>query len=749
MLKLCSLILLIPMALCSASPENKNPWYNKANHGPAFYQTYGDWENNQYRPNSALKGLALFYSTDPRKVALFNTETLSLVSATDQGLALDNTPWRGRHGRQNKFLNKSEALFTNTDGPVWTDAEGSFTDTRPHSPHGNLSYAKYNGHFRHNSRVILDYTVHDAHILESISEHPKGGLVRYLEVSPHKTNLVVRLSSAQHAPNDFYLNSTNEGPAIKKEQNGTQLHLPATNETTLITVHYAAEPSTKEDTPKPLPLSAVCHGGPPIYPETFKVNGETDSGKGPWLIDTIPLPPSLKDSPYHNKVRTTDFDFFSDGDRAAVCTWDGDVWIVSGLSSFGQMTWKRFATGLFEPLGLRIVDDIIHVSARDAIWQLHDLNGDLECDHYEIFNNDILITNSFHEFSFGLETDSAGNFYFSKAGPVRAGGRGFDKILPHNGTVMRLSKDGTKLDVIATGIRAAGGIGVGPNGEITTGENEGTWQPVCKLNYFTQEQIPAFLGVEDLAHDLKGQPLHEPLCYFPHHIDNSGGGQVWIPPHAKIGLRPGELLHLSYGKSSINRVLTQPTSNGHLQGGIAKLPIKLQSSAQRAAFHPDGSMYAIGMRGWQTNAPTKAAFHRVRFKEGATNPLPDSLEVHEGKITIRFEHTLDEELANDPTSYTIKKWKYIRSVQYGSGEFSIDNPDLERERIAYKRPSKGHKQHDTVEVTKATLQADEKSIVLECANLTTAQQVTMDYDLEGLDGALLAGKLIFTIHELP
>ena len=71
-------------------------------------------------------------------------------------------------------------------------------------------------------------------------------------------------------------------------------------------------------------------------------------------------------------------DFFDDGDSAAVCGWDGDVWLVTGLAKLGDtgtqgashipnkdprkpvLAWQRIASGLFQPLGLKIVDGKIH-----------------------------------------------------------------------------------------------------------------------------------------------------------------------------------------------------------------------------------------------------------------------------------------------------------------------------------------------------------------------------------------------------
>jgi len=62
---------------------------------------------------------------------------------------------------------------------------------------------------------------------------------------------------------------------------------------------------------------------------------------------------------------------------------------------------------------------------RDGVTRLHDLNGDGEADFFECFNNDVMVTQNFHEFIFDLHTDPEGNFYFVKGGPVRPGGRGW------------------------------------------------------------------------------------------------------------------------------------------------------------------------------------------------------------------------------------------------------------------------------------------------------------------------------------
>lgn len=741
-----SYLLLIPFLISGLqATESKKPtgkdWYLATNHGPAFFQTFGDYYEGELRKTNAIKGLALSFTN---RTALFNTETLALVSATTDGLTLNNTPWAGGHGQVNLFNNKNNYLFNTSSGPVWADDNGSFKDHRSVEGYGNFKHLRFNGYFRNGTNIILDYQVHGIRILDLITENAHG-LNRTFEVARRDKKLKVRLSN-KSSQTDFNISVTGSSASLKNEDGTYFLTILPSDKTDHISLSYASSKGTTA--PAPRALSPMAKGGKGISPHSFSFDLKESSSSDPWLVDNIPLPPTLLNSPYHNKTRVSDVDFFSDGDRALLSTWDGDIWLATGLKEFKKIVWKRYATGFFEPLGLHIVKDTPYIAGRDAIWKLYDLNNDNEADKFEIFNNDVLLTTNFHEFQFGLETDSKGNFYFAKSAPVRAGGRGFDKILAHNGTFIKVSADGKKLEVIATGLRAPGGIGIGPNGEITTGENEGTWQPCCKINYYEPSRGKAFFGVEDARHDNKS-PYTEPLCYLPMAVDNSGGSQIWVPQNSKIGIPSGELIHLSYGKSSIYHVLRQKIDGGLHQGGVVKLPIKLSSSAQRATFHQDGSLYVVGFRGWQTNAAKEAGFQRIRRNTAIPNPLPTGMKVTKEGIIIHFDVALDDELATDPSSFSVRRWKYIRSKQYGSGQFSIDNPDLQAEKKATLKESKSHRQQDKVNVLSATLLDDKKSILIKIANHKPAQQVKIDYDLESVDGDELIGDIHSTIHKIP
>lgn len=491
-------------------------------------------------------------------------------------------------------------------------------------------------------------------------------------------------------------------------------------------------------------LDAYTKGGPSQYPEPVVVKGKRAAKDDkPWVVDDVPVP---FDNPWASYMRIGGLDLFSDGTTAAVSTWNGDVWIVSGLDDdLDEVNWRRYATGLFETLGLCIVDDVVYVNGKDQITRLHDLDKDGEADFYECFNNDVYITRNFHEFTFDLQTDREGNFYISKGAPVRSGGRGFEKIVPHHGTVMKISKDGSKLEVYARGMRAPNGIGVGPDGQVTCGDNEGTWVPHCKLHWL---QPGSFQGVVDVAHtDTPPKDYNKPLCWFPMSVDNSGGGQVWVPRDERWGPYGGDLLHLSYGKSAIYKVMKEEI-DGQVQGGVFKIPVKLASSAMRARFNTrDGQLWVAGLRGWQTNAARLTALQRVRRTKAPVN-MPRSLRITEKGVYLTFTCDLDAELANDTESYAAEWWNYVWSPQYGSPHVSADNPDpavLER---AQRTELHGHKKHDKATIKSATLQPDKRTVFLEIPGIKPVMQMHLKVDLESTDGDEINLDIWNTINKL-
>jgi hypothetical protein len=713
--------------------------------GPAWSDTFGDYLDGQKR-TAALKGILLDLGGNDR--ALFDTETLRLVTAYQGEIEWGGTPWTGKHGTVVSLANQ-QPIFNTHAGPGWADEAGSLDDQRAIPGYGNLKNASYKGYYRCGTTIVFEYSINGVPVLETINGSgpvinrslkigKRAGALRMVIADEKEITLVQNGSGAESS-----------GGLKVKASGGLKLvitdgrlmgEIPKGGET-IIQIAIARNAEAK---PAPVPdFTVLTKGGAPLYPQIIETSGTVSTDKSsPYTTDQITLP---DDNPWKANLRFGGFDFI-DEDSAALSSWNGDVWVVKGLKGdWKKLKWQRIASGLFETLGLKVVDGIIYVNGRDQITQLIDLNGDGETDYFKVFNRDVIISANFHEFAFDLQTDKEGNFYFAKASPVRGGGRGFDKIFPHHGIVAKISKDGSKFEVIATGLRAPGGLSVGPNGEITTGENEGTWQPRCKINFARPSQFPVFFGGEPSRGALKDAKFTEPLCYLPMELDNSSGAQVWVPKFAKFGLNEGELLHLSYGQSSIYRVL--PVKRGDsVQGGVSKLPIKLQSSAMRARFAQDGSLYVLGFRGWQTNAASECAFQRIRYN-GTPLPVPARLDYTPTGVKITFAQKLDAQLAKDPSSYAIERWNYVRGPMYGSGEFSVDTPDPAAEQAAIEKESKDYRKHDSVAVESAKITPDGKTVELVIPGMKPSNQLKISFDLEATDGQIIKGEIDGTVYK--
>ena len=350
---------------------------------------------------------------------------------------------------------------------------------------------------------------------------------------------------------------------------------------------------------------ALCHGGPARWGDAIVKQGIRGRDTGPYAVDTVTLP---EENPFKAWMRTTAVDFFSDG-RAAVATFGGDVWIVSGLDdSLNHVSWKRFATGLYEPLGLKIVNDQIYVLGRDQITRLYDFNNDGEADFYENFCNAWVASPAPHGFNLDLQVDSAGNFYFGNCGNSAPLNVRMQQAL------LKVSKYGETCEVFATGLRAPNGFGMGPHDELVCSDNQGHWTPVCRINLAKKGGFYGFVADparSKLEPNLKiPQSYDPPLCWIPMNIDNSTGGQVWAGE--KWGDLSGQLLSTSYGMSALYEVLWEEV-DGVAQGGVIKLPLKFDSGIMRARVNPkDGQVWVTGMKGWETNAPRDGCLQRVR-----------------------------------------------------------------------------------------------------------------------------------------
>ena len=471
----------------------------------------------------------------------------------------------------------------------------------------------------------------------------------------------------------------------------------------------------------PVDLQPLTGGGPPRWRQKLVTKGQLGSPEGPYAIDIIGWP---ADNPWDSWMRFGGFDFFADGERAAICTWNGDVWIVSGIGlSLERLTWQRIATGLFQPLGLKIVDEQIYILGRDQITILHDLNGDGEADFYQNFNNDQQVTEHFHEFAMDLQTDAKGNFYYMKGGR-----HALDALIPQHGTLIRVAQDGSKSEILANGFRAPNGLLVTPDGQFISSDQQGHWVPANRINLI---KAGGFYGYMWSYHQgERPTAFDEPLAWIHPSIDRSPSSFVWVNSD-RWGPFQNRIISPSYGMGKLELVLREDV-DGVVQGGLTRFPLDFETGIMRGRFHPgDGQLYLCGLFGWAGNKTRPGGFYRVRYT-GKPAHMPSQLRVARDGVVIRFTNPLDPNSATDPGNYHVQVWNYRWTEKYGSPDFKLD----------------GEEGRDQLPVETVALATDRRSVFLKLPGLVPVMQMHIDFNLRGADGTAIRTFVHHTIHTL-
>jgi hypothetical protein len=737
--------------------------------------------------NVTMKGVVVTLGADTNAFICYDTDLMRVSLAwTGDYLKFGNYMREIVHPQPPEVA--GTPVFGTKPGPGWAKA-GSFADPRSRRQ-GPLpaEWAKHRGLYLHGRDVVFSYTVGHSAVLEApglqvVEGHPlftrtiqmdkpaahgilacdipsesltakadDGRSVSFtqLRTNAEPSSLAVALVGAPEAKLDL-----DDGKVVVRlsgrEKGAFQIVFLRGNPSDL----KKFDPAIRSLKPAG-DLAALTQGGPARWSEPVMTKGAlaTSGGDGPYVVDTItePVP-----NPWRANTFFGGFDFFPDG-RAAICTFHGDVWIVSGIDGgLEKVTWRRFATGLFQPLGLKVVAGKIYVTGRDQITRLHDLNGDGEADFYENFNNDTVVTANYHEFCLDLQTDRAGNFYYAKGSPWTP-----DVQTPHQGTMLKVSKDGSKLEVYASGLRAPNGAGMGPHDELTVSDNQGHWMPASKLNlvkkggfygmmpaaqheielrkgersYKLNPSDPKLRKEQSVAPFDKDAPVpteyDQPICWLPMNMDNSSGGQVWATTD-KWGPLKNHMLFMSYGRGTLFHVMTEEV-DGVTQAAMVKFPLKFQTDLMRGRVNPkDGQVYVSGLRGWQTDGSKDGGFYRVRY---TGKPVHTPLELHALKdgAEIKFTGELDAASATDAANYAIEEWNYTYSGNYGSPEISVADPAA--------------KKHDKPEIKSVRLAKDKKTVLLEIPGFQPMNQLKIKLNVKAADGTAISQDIYSTVHKL-
>ena len=722
MITAMKLILASALTLISTFTFAAAPPYQRMDYGPALFWTY------QVAPgNIAQKGIAVRLDDGPGGVSkgrawmVYDHDTMRVAAATTgefvdwKGIAFD-----GSHGTHTSL--KGERHFVNPVGPGWASPEGKWEDARVVGRDKRMfgplprEWAHYEGMYLHGSKAVIAASIGGTRVLESpgwIDHGSNAVFTRTLNVGAAKKPLLLRV-----APDSVNVVLSGDG-SLRKEGGFWLAALPGAAKTRLF-ISRADEPAlaklVKTFNPS-LDLEPLTHGGPLRWAQEVTTTSVAGKADGAFVADTFTLP---TENPWQSWMRPGGFDFTPDGKAASVATWNGDVWRVDGLMAAAPapLRWRRIASGLFQPLGVKFRGDELFITCRDQLVRLRDLNGDGETDFIESFNNDHQVTEHFHEFAMGLQTDAAGNFYYAKSGR-----HALDSVVPHHGTLLRVSADGQRTDIVANGFRAANGVCLNDDGTFFVTDQEGHWTPKNRINRVKPGGFYGNMFGYTERTNTSDSAMEQPMVWITNAKDRSPAELLWVPKNA-WGSLGGSLLNLSYGMGRAY-IVPHEEVGGQWQGAVCELPLPgFATGIMRGRFAADGALYTCGMFGWAGNAAAPGGFHRIRRNEKPAN-VPLAIHASKGAFSVTFSDPLDPGSVK-PDAFALKVWSLQRNANYGSKHYD-EHP---------------------LDITAARLSADARTVTLDIPTLAPTQCYELKVGLQAPDGATFARSLHGTIHQL-
>ena len=703
------------VAFAASSPEELPP-YRRMDYGPALFWTF------QVAPgNIAQKGIAIRLDAGPGGVSkgrawmVYDHDTLRVAAATTG----DFVDWKGiafdaSHGSHTSLT--GDPHFVNPVGPGWASPEGSWEDARvvgrDRRMFGPLprEWVNYEGLYLHGDAVVIAATVGGTRVLESPGWIDRGAIsvfTRTLNVGAAKKPLLLRV-----APDSVNVALAGDG-SLRREGGFWLAELPGGARARL----FISRSEIGGTSAASLDLAPLTRGGPRRWTEEVVTASVAERSDGAFVTDTFKLP---VENPWQSWMRPGGFDFTPDGRAAFLATWNGDVWRVEGLMAAAPapLRWRRIVGGLFQPLGVKVRGDDLFVTCRDQLVRLRDLNGDGETDFIESFNHDHQVTEHFHEFAMGLQTDAAGNFYYAKSAR-----HALPALVPHHGTLLRVSADGQRTDIVAHGFRAANGVCLNDDGTFFVTDQEGHWTPKNRINRVKAGGFYGnMFGYTDRT-DASDAAMEQPMVWVTNTKDRSPAELLRVPQQA-WGPLGGSLLNLSYGTGRIF-IVPQEEVGGQWQGAVCELPMPaLAAGIMRGRFGGDGALYACGLFGWAGNAVAPGGFYRIRR---ADQPAHVPLAVHaaKGALSVTFSDPPDPGSVT-PDAFALKAWSLRRSAGYGSQH---------------------HGEHPLA-ITGVRLGADARTVTLDVPALAPTQCYELKVSLRARDGTAVKRALHGTIHQL-
>lgn len=386
--------------------------------------------------------------------------------------------------------------------------------------------------------------------------------------------------------------------------------------------------------------------------------------------------------------------------KLAVATRRGEIYMVSNPKASSpetETTFKRYAHGLHEVLGLAYRDGWLYVTQRCDVSRIRDTNGDGEADEFEIVSDGWGASGDYHEYAFGSRFDEEGNIWVTLC---LTGS--FSSKVPFRGWCLRVNEDGTTVPT-TSGIRSPGGMGVNAAGDIFYTDNQGPWNGTCGLKHLVPGHFVGHPGGNDwykLAPNMGERP-QEPESQSRFHIEakkipeympaavlfpynkmgKSASGIDYDRSDGKFGPFAGQMLVGDQSHSTIMRVVLEEV-NGRYQGACIPFLEDIGSGTLPLWMTKDGNLFVGGTnRGWGSRGNKPFSLERIQWTGVTPFELLD-VKANPDGFTVSFTEPIDPKTAKMSDAIQVEAYTYIYQSSYGSPEVDHSKPTIQNVEVA-------------------------------------------------------------------
>lgn len=372
-------------------------------------------------------------------------------------------------------------------------------------------------------------------------------------------------------------------------------------------------------------------------------------------MESIPLP--------FAGCRPSDIVFTKDETMFVLAMTEGQVWRARKPPAGhpNRVRWQRYASGLYHPVGLALVDERLYVAQKPEITELIDHDGDGTVDHYRTLATGWGLSTGWHEYCFGLAVDQQKNLWFALNTGYFWTNPGYVNPGRWRGSVLRVSTETERLEEVAKGCRVPNGVSVGPSGDLFFTDNQGDWIQACKLAHVVKGRFYGHPEYKEDALPKDQYPDGRSAIWFPYHRMRSISGPIHDDTQGKFGPFADQMFvgDVGYGANAgIMRVALEKV-DGEYQGACFPFVDNQPLGCERMRFGPDNCLYVASLTSGLTRLTyvgkhVPLAMQAILIRPGGKG------------FVVQLTKPLAADQKIDPKQFAIKRYHYLYTGNYGS-----------------------------------------------------------------------------------